>query len=93
MDSRCKCSMAISMVGDGCRYCQPQEYIDRLEEVIVDEEIEHREVLKSAKDALVEASRGLIYWEPQTSTGYLNKNRITEHVADEIKAIEDFLGE
>jgi hypothetical protein len=30
-DKRCKCSMSISLVGDGCRYCQPQEYIDLLE--------------------------------------------------------------
>ena len=29
--SKCKCSMAISLTGDGCRHCQPQEYIDRLE--------------------------------------------------------------
>lgn len=28
--SECKCSMATSALGDGCRYCQPQEYIDRL---------------------------------------------------------------
>jgi hypothetical protein len=30
--SNCKCSMAISVNGDGCRYCQPQEYIDKLSE-------------------------------------------------------------
>lgn len=35
-DSRCKCTMAISMVGDGCRYCQPQEHIDRLGDIIDD---------------------------------------------------------
>jgi hypothetical protein len=29
---KCECSMSISMLGDGCRYCQPQEYIDRLGE-------------------------------------------------------------
>ena len=29
--SECKCSMSISVLGDGCRYCQPQEYIDSLE--------------------------------------------------------------
>lgn len=33
----CKCSLAISLVGDGCRYCQPQEYIDRLEEYLNEE--------------------------------------------------------
>lgn len=30
--SKCKCSWSISILGDGCRYCQPQEYIDHLEE-------------------------------------------------------------
>lgn len=28
--SECKCTFAIKMLGDGCRYCQPQEYIDRM---------------------------------------------------------------
>lgn len=33
----CECSMAIRVNGDGCRYCQPQEYIDRLHEQIEDD--------------------------------------------------------
>ncbi|MFY3460030.1 hypothetical protein ACOTJD_25585 [Achromobacter xylosoxidans] len=28
---RCKCSLATRLTGDGCRYCQPQTYIDTLE--------------------------------------------------------------
>lgn len=28
--SKCQCTFSIKMLGDGCRYCQPQEYIDRL---------------------------------------------------------------
>jgi len=36
-DKRCECSMSISVLGDGCRYCQPQEYIDRLHEQMEDE--------------------------------------------------------
>jgi hypothetical protein len=35
---KCKCSFRIRMVGDGCRYCQPQEYIDRLHDQIKDNE-------------------------------------------------------
>jgi len=27
---KCKCTMSISVLGDGCRYCQPQECIDRM---------------------------------------------------------------
>lgn len=30
--NECKCTMAQSLTGDGCRYCQPQEYINRLHE-------------------------------------------------------------
>ena len=37
---QCKCSMSISVLGDGCRYCQPQEYIDQLIEQIEDIERE-----------------------------------------------------
>lgn len=32
----CKCDMRTSLVGDGCRYCNPQYYIDMLEEQIKD---------------------------------------------------------
>jgi hypothetical protein len=39
-DKRCKCPMSISVLGDGCRYCQPQEYIDRLHDQIEDMEQE-----------------------------------------------------
>ena len=34
--SECKCSMSISLLGEGCRYCQPQEYINRVEEDLED---------------------------------------------------------
>jgi hypothetical protein len=28
--SKCQCTVAIRVLGEGCRYCQPQDYIDRL---------------------------------------------------------------
>ena len=37
---KCKCTLAISVLGDGCRYCQPQEYIDRMHEQMADEQVE-----------------------------------------------------
>ena len=49
----CKCSMSISMLGDGCRHCQPQEYIDRLGEML-DEE---RSELSDAQ-AIIDGLRG-----------------------------------
>jgi len=33
---KCKCTFAIRMLGEGCRYCQPQEYIDRMHEQMAD---------------------------------------------------------
>ena len=49
----CRCSMSISVLGDGCRYCQPQEYIDRLGEML-DEE---RSELSDAQ-AIIDGLRG-----------------------------------
>lgn len=31
MVDQCKCDLRIRLVGDGCRYCQPQTYIAHLE--------------------------------------------------------------
>lgn len=49
----CKCSMSISMLGDGCRHCQPQEYIDRLGEMLDEERSE-----LSAAQAIIDGLRG-----------------------------------
>ena len=46
--SQCKCTMAQSVTGDGCRYCQPQEYIDRLHEYLETE----REEVQSLADEI-----------------------------------------
>jgi hypothetical protein len=35
-EHKCQCSFSIRMTGDGCRYCQPQEYIDRLHDSMED---------------------------------------------------------
>jgi hypothetical protein len=32
--SKCKCDLRTKLVGDGCRYCNPQEYIDKLIETL-----------------------------------------------------------
>ena len=40
-DKRCKCTFTQSLVGDGCRYCQSQEHIDRLYLIIKDMEEEY----------------------------------------------------
>ena len=44
--------MAQSMVGDGCRYCQPQEYIDRLHDHMAEDENEWKEDRRRLVEAL-----------------------------------------
>lgn len=46
-DNRCKCSFTQYMLGDGCRYCQPQEYIDRLHDTIKDMQEEYDELFNT----------------------------------------------
>jgi hypothetical protein len=51
MSQQCKCSMSISMLGDGCRYCQPQTHIDTYSLII--EELESEvEALEKERDDL-----------------------------------------
>lgn len=41
---KCQCTFAIRMTGEGCRYCQPQNYIDHLHDAIVEEHKERDEL-------------------------------------------------
>jgi hypothetical protein len=47
--SKCECTMSIQVLGDGCRYCQPQGVIERLTE---------------ERDILTEALECTINWAP-----------------------------
>ena len=51
----CKCSMSISMLGDGCRHCQPQEYIDRIGEMLDEDRLE-----LSDAQAIIDGLRGKV---------------------------------
>lgn len=50
----CNCTMSISVLGDGCRYCQPQEYIDRLHDTIEAEREDYEEELNALQAKLDE---------------------------------------
>jgi len=50
---KCECDFRTRLVGDGCRYCQPQEYIDTLEMQITDLQIEN-EILEDRISILEE---------------------------------------
>jgi hypothetical protein len=54
--SKCQCDLRTKLVGDGCRYCNAQEYIDKLIEALeeqrtwvglTDEEIQYCVELKN----------------------------------------------
>lgn len=56
MADQCKCSFAIRMTGDGCRYCQPQTYIDHLEMAAEDYQ-EYTDGLVEQRDSAIKALR------------------------------------
>lgn len=37
-EDKCKCSLRIKLVGSGCCYCNPQEYIDHLHDALNERE-------------------------------------------------------
>jgi len=37
--SKCQCDLRTKLVGDGCRYCNAQEYIDKLIEALEEQRI------------------------------------------------------
>lgn len=51
MVSECKCTMAKSVLGDGCPHCQPQTYIKNLEGWL-SEERQEAEALRQHADAM-----------------------------------------
>ena len=48
--SKCKCGIAISVLGDCCRYCQPQEYINQLNLAYDGMEEENDELLEKTEN-------------------------------------------
>lgn len=56
--SECKCTMAKSVLGDGCPQCQPQTYIKELEGWL-SEERQEAEALRQHAEAMAEALSGL----------------------------------
>ena len=46
----CTCTMTISILGEGCRHCQPQGHIDTLNHIITDLEEEIEELDQKLRD-------------------------------------------
>lgn len=59
MKNNCKCSLRISLVGEGCRYCQPQNYIDILEDAL--------EEITAERDAMQAKLESVVTAQPDTS--------------------------
>ncbi len=55
----CQCSMGVRLCGDGCRYCQPQIYIDKLEEQATEDFVEIEDLMRD-RDNLYESLKFLV---------------------------------
>jgi hypothetical protein len=94
--AECQCSLRIRLTGDGCRYCQPQDYIDRLHDNAKDDhdEIERLEAriaeLEAALRCHYEADKRL-YEMPFDCEPADDIAALEEHDAS-FKAIGDLLG-
>lgn len=87
--NKCNCTIAISLNGDGCRYCQPQEYIDRLHEQINDTEIERDTYERSFQFLLSESEM----WKDLRADvlalcEIVNRNMRTISISDAVQAGE-----
>jgi hypothetical protein len=49
---KCNCTMSISVLGDGCQFCQPQTHIDLMQENYAE--------LLSVRDDLLAALKGVM---------------------------------
>ena len=49
MSNLCKCAFRVRVLGDGCRHCQPQTYIDSLHDIIDEDRKEIEELEKQVE--------------------------------------------
>ena len=59
--SKCNCSMSISVLGDGCQFCQPQTHIDLMRENYNALLAERDELLAALEELLEHAESGWDY--------------------------------
>lgn len=52
MQFKCK----VRLCGDGCRYCQPQEYIERLHEILGEERTEYEQMEKHRAELMAKVA-------------------------------------
>jgi len=80
-EHKCQCDFRIRMLGDGCRYCQPQEYIDRLHDTM--DGMIHTDCFELTDEEIIE-----VHINTPFIDGYLNKNLIDFARAILLKAQE-----
>jgi NCAIR mutase (PurE)-related protein len=76
--------MAITVLGDGCRYCQPQEHIDYLLQQMVYDNIEHDEIQEQLEEQLVELIKVLVRYTQPLRLGIKMLKRTDSPTAKEI---------
>ncbi len=57
--SKCQCDLRTKLVGDGCRYCNAQEYIDKLIEALEEQRTWVGLTEKDICEAAVKSQEGI----------------------------------
>ena len=86
-ESKCKCDLRTKLVGDGCRYCNTEEYIDRLHSDYNDLLDENEQLLSHPAPSFIglsddEIDKLYADWE-RGQTDYLNFARAIEQALKE----------
>jgi hypothetical protein len=84
--SKCECEFRIRMLGDGCRYCQPQTYIDTMERCNAENVAEDEALLRQALEAAEQAAAEL-------ESPYTSETAIERALHVSITALRERLGE
>jgi len=66
-ENKCKCDLRTKLVGDGCRYCNPQDYIDHLHDAMAEREwqgLTDEEIDEGQRQSWVEkqAFESAVWW-------------------------------
>ncbi|WP_286898825.1 hypothetical protein [Achromobacter sp. UBA2119] len=85
MAEKCKCTFAILMAGDGCRYCQPQTYIDHLEMTAKDYQ-EYTDGLVTQRDRALAQLRECA---ETLGADQIDEQRAMRAYADSMKLLEE----
>ena len=84
--SKCQCDLRTKLVGDGCRYCNAQEYIDKLIESL-EELIEAIEEQRTWVGLTDEEIKAFDTWHDnrEEEKGWVNPSEIVAYIEAKLK--------